>query len=121
MHSHQQHCFNYYRLAIHVLRETMKLKSWLIAIVAALLLETEYSKGKMFISECEIIVMPIYNIILTYQHITLKEIFAWKMDGTSLKDGWRCVKVDSGGQYVIEGGAIERRGLYAGTFNFLET
>ena len=50
----------YYRLAMYILWETMKLKSWLIAIVAALLLETEYSKGKMFISECEVIVMSIY-------------------------------------------------------------
>ena len=100
----------------------MKLKSWLTAVVAALLLETEYSKGKMFISECDqVIVILIYNIIIIYQHVTLKEIFAWQMDETSLKDEWRCVKMDSGRQCVIEDGAIERQELYAGNFNFLET
>jgi hypothetical protein len=44
------------------------------------------------------------------------------MDETSLKDGWRCVRVDSGGQYVIGGGTIiERQGLYADNLDSLET
>ena len=42
------------------------------------------------------------------------------MDETSLMDVWRCVKMESGRQSVIEGGAIQRQGLYAGNFNSLE-
>jgi hypothetical protein len=56
----------------------MKLKSWLIVVVAALLLETEYSKGETSISECDNWIINT-NILcsIIYQHVTLKEIFAW--------------------------------------------
>lgn len=42
------------------------------------------------------------------------------MDKTSLKDVWKCVKLESGRRSVIDCGAIERQGLYAGNLDSLE-
>ena len=51
----------------------------------------------------------------------LKEPFVWKMGKTSLKDVWRYVKVESGGLFVIFGGAMKRQKSYVGNLDSQET
>ena len=43
------------------------------------------------------------------------------MDETSLKDVWRYVKVDSGGLFVMKGGAMKRQKSYVGNLDSQET
>jgi hypothetical protein len=75
----------------------MKLKSWLIVVVAALLLKPEYSKGKTFISECEVIVILTCIIIMFYISACNTEGDIRLADGQNQFEGR--VEVCQGGQW----------------------